>query len=373
MKISILTFHWATNYGAVLQAYALQKYISNLGADCTMIDYYPSRYRKSFTRCFRTYHPTRFCTNLYDFIKDRKIELFRKKHLVLTPQYASLTELKAQPPESDVYVCGSDQIWNPSFTSRGEGDLTLTYFLDFGVTSTKRISYAASFGCTEYPDILKPHIIKALKHFSAISVREQSGQNILINIGFPNAVLMPDPTLLLYRQDYESLLVRDKNTSDSYVFVYALHRKQYFMDSVCTYLRDHKENLRVASQRNPLNILSIADWLYHISHSKAVVTNSFHGVVFSILFHKTFIAVPVEGINIGMNDRLTTLLGELGLNERVLYEANSAQAAELLKKPIDWNSVDMQIARLRKRARAFLSECFAAQRLPDTSHSTGHN
>ena len=294
MKIGILTFHWATNYGAVLQAYALQSFLTKLGHDVRIIDYQPLTYEKRFFQCFKTKRPWLIKKNLIEFYKEQPFIAFRKKYLKLTTRYHSLQELKGNPPECDVYICGSDQIWNPSFTKGGEGQPTTSYFLDFGNKKTIRIAYAVSFGCTEYQEEIKRIVSPVLTKFNAISVRENSGCEIVRNMGVDNVSLMPDPTLLLTAQAYNEIS-DGSMPHQPFNFFYAIQDRQLAIEKMENYFR-HKFPERVISTRAfKYSMIDLRQWLSLIKAARSVVTNSFHGIVFSIIYRKPFIAVPVEG------------------------------------------------------------------------------
>ena len=197
MKIGIITFHFPLNYGAVLQAYALAKYLRSIGHHSEFIDYQPNyhvkRYQWKWKYC--GLHPTNF---IYPLLYKR-FNLFRSTHLKLTSRlYRSLDELVADPPKADAYICGSDQIWNPQIT-----DFDIAYFLAFGIEAVKRIAYAGSFGKTELTQeqqkYLKPYF-QGIKH---ISVREQSGAEVINTICGRQVECVLDPTLLI--DGYESI------------------------------------------------------------------------------------------------------------------------------------------------------------------------
>ena len=148
-SIGIMTFHWATNYGAVLQAWALQHFLDEHHYNAEIIDYRPKEYKLSYIRCFFTRNPHHISSNIVTYKKEKAIEKFRKQHLKLTSVlYSSKNELRKAPPLYDIYISGSDQIWNPYFTMRGQRGLTLSYYLDFVPTHSRRIAYASSFGCS---------------------------------------------------------------------------------------------------------------------------------------------------------------------------------------------------------------------------------
>ena len=353
MKIGILTFHWATNYGAVLQAFALQTYLLTQGHDCKIIDYVPCNYKKTLFRCFLTRFPLNIFRNLLDYNKESRMDRFRQSHLRLTRNYGSLAELQKDPPDCDVYVCGSDQIWNPSFTRRGEGKVTLSYFLDFGGEQKRRLAYAASFGCTSYPADLIDIIKAPLQRFKALGVRENTGLAILDKIGISDTSLVPDPTMLLRLEDYKGLLPKSETTAVDSVFVYALHSGQKTIQEIRCHLEERNKQTIQYTGFNSHSSLSVEEWLAAIARSKAVVTNSFHGVIFSILFEKPFVAVSVEGHGSGMNDRINTLLGNLGLEERIVITYDDERLVNLLYKPIDWRTVGIRLNSIRDVASRF--------------------
>ena len=130
MNIGIITFHWATNYGAVLQAYALQEKLSQEGHKASFINYYPARYKKNYFNDVLTRHIKQIPKRLREIKKERKIALFREKYLNATKYYSTSAKLKKANFLYDAYICGSDQIWNESFTSKGERKKTFSYFLD---------------------------------------------------------------------------------------------------------------------------------------------------------------------------------------------------------------------------------------------------
>ena len=307
MKIGIITFHWATNYGAVLQAYALQTFLIKLGHDVKIIDYMPRSYGKSFVKCFVGKRPWLIKKKLIEYFKEQPFIKFRKKYLNLTVRYNSLQELKMNPPECDVYICGSDQIWNPSFTIAGEGQTTTSYFLDFGNEKTKRIAYAVSFGCAEYNEEIKSIVAPLVDRFNAISVREKTGREIVRGMGFDNVQLMPDPTLLLTAEDYDAIAGQPAKIEGLFNFSYIIHSRQLVIRTIEAYFRNQLPEQIVSTRDLKYSMVDLPQWVSLIKAAKSVLTNSFHGVVFSIIYKKQFITVPVEGSLAGMNDRIFTL------------------------------------------------------------------
>jgi hypothetical protein len=356
MKIGIITFHWATNYGAVLQSFALQTYLKNLGFDTQIINYIPFTGKKSFIKCFRTKRPWIIFSNILDFIKEKKIDGFRKKNLVTSRKYSSYEDLKSSPPRYDVYICGSDQIWNPNFTKTGEGKLTKSYFLDFGSNETKRLAYAVSFGCKKYPEEILDSVKPCISKMYAISVREKSGVEIMLQAGIEHVSLMPDPTLLLTAKYYKKIAENDLLKTDNACFFYTLHTEQDFLIKLKKTLAKQL-GYQIIDTRSPTHsTIGIETWLGMIQSSKFVVTNSYHGMIFAILFHKPFIAVLVKGHKVGMNDRILTLLDNIGLSDRILDGFDKKKIDKIIERKIDWPTVENRIETLRDSAHKFFKK-----------------
>jgi exopolysaccharide biosynthesis predicted pyruvyltransferase EpsI len=352
MKIGIITFHWATNYGAILQAYALQTYLKKSGHDVFIINYRPKQHKKTLIKCFLTPHLYLYFPRLKEFIKEQKLEKFRKKYLRETILYESLDELKTNSPELDIYICGSDQIWNPYFTTMGEGNSTSTYFLDFGSNEVIRIAYAVSFGCEDYPEKAETIAKKYIHNFNAISVRENSGIQIVTKLGFTNAIKLPDPTLLLSCDDYnfeiQNLLPNEKRA-----VVYILRKETENIKSVVSHLQN---DFRIDTIDESLNPDSVESWINKIRNSSLVITNSFHGMVFSLIFHVPFIIILSNGVSSGMNDRFYSLLSILNLEHRISITYDIERLNVLLNEEIDWQEIDLKIKEQRSEATIFFEK-----------------
>lgn len=351
MKIGILTFHWGTNYGGVLQAYALQTFLKQKGNDVVIINYAPHTFRDSFYKCFYSKNPFTIIENLKNYWKEKNIAKFRKKHMKLTERYYLPEQLIENPPIMDIYIAGSDQIWNPY----GLKSNKKIYFLPFGDEETIKLSYAASFGVTDYPENYLKEIKPLLNKFKAISVREKSGLDILKKAGILDSVLLPDPTLLLNKDDYLKLTDRKIQKKPTDYFFYVLQNKQKTISDIYSYLKRNKNNKIVHTCKIKNSVIGIEDWLYNIKNSKIVITNSFHGVVFSIIFETPFIVVPIEGRLKGMNDRIVTLLESYDLMDRIMWQYNPNTINILANKQIDWKKSKAVQQQLIMEAQHFYS------------------
>ena len=347
MRIGIMTFHWATNYGAVLQAYALQETLNSMGHEAVLIDYYPPKFKKTLLNCLRNKRVYLIPRSIRNVKKEKKIEPFREKYLKRTAYYASSKQLRKLEMNFDCYICGSDQVWNQSFVRSSEQKKNFVYFLDFVPDDKIIASYAASFGASSYPEDLQEELKAVLLRFNAISVREQSGVEIIQRLKIDNVQLVPDPTLLLAPERYEALL--EEENKGKYVFSYMLHGKQADAEELLNVLGKRQNEIRVCGNEG------VEQWLKKIHDASFVVTNSFHGTVFSILFHRPFAAVLIKGS--GMNDRIITLLKALGLEARI-YQGDAA----MLDADIDWAYVDAQLKEYTQGGNSYLENVLSLKK-----------
>lgn len=338
MKIGTITFHWANNYGAVLQAYALQQFLLKNGYETQVLDYKPGKlYFREVVR---------------DAVQDRsklekrkKIRSFVKSNIRLSPKTAYRSAVIAKGSRYDAVICGSDQIWNEWQLFHAEKKPCLAYYLGTLPDSVKKISYAASFGTNALKEKTKALIQPVLAGFRGVSVRENTAVQMLQEIGVP-AVRTCDPTLLLNAEDYRTLLCDDAKPQK--VFSFILHKNQTWANEIAKTVKQHFNDGADAEQ-----ILSVPEWLAAIDSCQMVVTNSFHATVFSILFHKNFVVLPVAGKD--MNDRIVTLLETVGLSKHFCADDDAVEAC--IHDQIDWQSVDAHIDQIRQESAKWLINC----------------
>lgn len=336
MNVGILTFHWATNYGAILQCWALQEALIELGHNVHVINYKPHKFDQSIwsfirNRFFLT--PKLYWRNLK---KEKTLELFRNTHLKLTKRYKKWRDFDDNSYGFDILISGSDQIMNPYFLFKGETNGSTAYFLDLK-NNVIKIGYAVSFGTTNYPSngILK--VRPLIKQFDYLSAREETGLSILKSMGAENVSLVPDPTLLHEREFYEKII--ENIDREKRIRVYILRGRQNFISN----LSDAYEQI---------NEKSVEDWLASIKSSSHLITNSFHGVVFSLIFHIPFTVVLEIKDNIGMNDRFYTLLSKLDLTNRIVSESEF-NADILTSTDFNWEIIDNLLNKYRKKGGNF--------------------
>lgn len=373
MKIGILTF-WKTedNYGQLLQNYAAQSLLRSLGHETFLVkatnghEYnptlrdmlmsklrtvyrllpYPGYMLKRATGslCYTLTHG-----KLRRTVTKRGFEDFRKQYLNCTPREYTLEDLKSCPPQADAFVVGSDQIWN---TTDG------IYFLSWAPDTVKKVSMAASFGSREPSEDFTKLIAPWLGRFDLITVREQGGIAICTEAGAGDARLVPDPTLMLRSEDYLKI-ASGPQCEEPYLFIYFLGtRTRINWKEIHAFAR--RKGLKVIyvgsqgqEDKFPKEEPTVEQWLSLMANAKYVVTNSFHGTVFAMLFHRQFMVYPVCGLAARMNDRLTTLLNPLNLSGRI-YAGNLAE----IEKPIDYNTVFESLDREALAARQTFSSIF---------------
>lgn len=346
MKIGILTFHWATNYGAILQAWCLQEYLSNKGHEVEIINYKPANYDSSWLKFFL--HPKTW-KNINRYLACKKKEsllaVFRDRILNMTRRYRFIRDLGCELEKYDALISGSDQVLNPWFTKGGDnGNPSAVYWLGVGRKDIKRIGYAVSFGCEQYPEDVSAIARKWVNGFDAIGTRENTGQHILDQLGFMGPKFVtPDPTLLIGKELFSLLGVDIQNKRSNYTCVYML-RHEIKLDCETRYIDDTQKPL------------SMEKWLETIVNANGLVTNSYHGTLMAVFAHVPFAILLESGSGSGMNDRFYTLLQKLGCENRVAWSVDEAKI--LLKKDIDFAKLDEAVVKYRKDGEMFLSLFF---------------
>ncbi len=350
-RIGIITFWWTQhNYGQMLQVYALQKYLETKGYDPFIIRYIgpviSADKKASLFDKLNISNISNFLTRKFNREKlikneNRDFDTFRNKYLQLSDTiYLTEDEINRNPPIADVYICGSDQIWNDSF-----GRSLAPYLLSFGDPSTTRIAYAASFGknifSEEILELFKKHFLK----FDAISVREEDGTIICKQAEYNDALWVPDPTLLLNRTEWLNLASKadtEKYKLDKrlYTFIYTLGNSN--ITDRKKFLSHFKPSSVHISSNTDLsgNIYpTVEEWVSLMEGSNFVLTNSFHGMVFSIILQKNFIILPNTGKQVGMNSRITSFLKKCGLEDHLMESYDITKVKSLQNKNINWTQV----------------------------------
>ena len=349
MKIGILTFHWATNYGAILQSYALQRTLIDMGHDVEIIDYKPKNYDLGVGSFFHNKRIRVFAKHLRECIKERSLKRFRLENLRTSRRLYTAKEVEAVANNYDIIISGSDQVMNPSFLCWGEEKhASAVYFLGFKY-SGKRVAYAVSFGCTTYPDYASDEARRHLTNFDAISVREQSGVDIVKSLGRDDAIVVPDPTALMDSEVYRTIASQSsKSLPKDYGYLFFIRNIEERIPTLRSVLA---QNIVI---NNSVTDFSMSGWLKCIANASYVVTDSFHAMMMAIKFEKPFAVVTNLKGNVEMNDRFYSLLDRLGLCDRIIYKDDIATLPEVIERPIDWKNVKSVMAEYGEVGREYL-------------------
>lgn len=341
MKVSIITYHDEDNYGATLQAYATYRAVKELGFTPEIINLHMR-------------NNVNLPTKLFFSLKRYRFNSFRKKYMPnKTRIYTSVEDLRKCPPCSDVYLVGSDQTWNPTISK----EYALAYFLDFGKVDQKRVSYASSFGVSTWVDTdvaKKDKIRELLSRFSTLLVREDKGVDLCRNEFGLDAKQVVDPVLLF--PSYPELTDVITQTND--LVVYKILNDTIFYDKALAIGSSLGCEVKsIGSLRQLKGIKTtyperIEKWISNIASAKYVFTDSFHGTVLSLLYHRQF--VVYVGYKNKMS-RITSLLGMLGLGDRIFTNEDTIEA--ITKKftiEIDYSAVDEILKKQRQSSLELL-------------------
>ena len=331
MRIKIITCHDVYNVGASLQAYALMTYLQSLGNDVKIIDYKPA-YLKHY-KLIGVSNPVYdkpILRLIYNILKlpgrikaryskrKKEFDLFTEQYLSLTSQYKSNEELKNDLPEADVYIAGSDQIWNTLFHNGKDP----AFYLEFVPNYKVRASYAASFATDSIDEELKPQIRNWLLKFDYISVRESTGIKIINELGIKKGIQVLDPVFLLTKSQWENI-EKQGDTLEKFILVYDFDNdpqiKEHTLEIANKYswkiysVLDNDWCDRNFYQEGPKTFL----WLIH--HAQYIITNSFHAVAFSLIYQKDFLVFKRKE---NINTRILDLMTELYLDAQIIDNIN---------------------------------------------------
>lgn len=330
-KVGIITMHKVLNYGSALQAYALQEVIKSLEYEVELIDYiFPNDYHKSI----RPKHSLLIKIVLFiiqllcgfpEFKRRRIFSKFYEDFFSLSAkQYVSKEDIKTNPPVYDIYVTGSDQVWNSKYI----GEDT-TFMLSF-IGSKAKISYSSSFVSDSIPDEYRELYKSCLSQYKSFAVREQNGSEILWNLLGRDSKVVLDPTLLLSVSHYEHLVAQSKIVfNEPYILAYILgysFNPYPYVEEVINHLQSKLKqkvyllcvsNTKMLFKSNSkrLQIVGPCEFVSLFKNASYVVTTSFHGTAFAINYLKPFYAL----VESNGDDRIVSLLDIMGLSSRALF------------------------------------------------------
>lgn len=362
-SVGILTYHNVLNFGAVLQAFALQRTVQSFGHTCTIVDFASPVHGTSynlfdwrpnhFTSTRRLYSSARrnyrVMANLRSHLLVReRFAKFRSYHLVMTSNtYHSAIEVAEKSPAFDAYVVGSDQVWEPSGLDRGSGSV---YFLEF-VSAGRRVAYAPSFGLAEMPSEFRDRIATLISRFDFLSAREDSGCRIIQELTGRKAAHVLDPSMLLPAADYERVAVTPPHAGH-FVLLYPMLSSEGLKIAARSAAKSLKLPLvaivpiyydprEYAFADHVVFDAGPSEFLGWMSKAAFVCTNSFHGLAFSLVFRKPFLTVPyhIESYNL----RPQSLLSALGLLDRQMDSIREFIPDDPLLAPVDYTAVESRL------------------------------
>lgn len=365
MKIKTITCHEVYNYGASLQEYALLRYLKDLGHDAETIHYKPD-YLSNHFNLWRIsnekYEKNIILKSIYLALKlpERLISLKRKRSFdafsaSFIPStkklYRTNEELKKNVPEADAYICGSDQIWN-SFFQNGKDP---SFYLDFAPNDKLKLSYAASFAIDKLEDNIKGFVKEKVSRLDHVAVRESSGKNILIDLGFDQVTQVLDPVFLVEKEKW-SQLSDGTSEKNKYIFIYDFDSNP-LIKKFATRLK-HKygwdlisvnQNIDYADQNyffeGPQKFLSL------VENAEFVISNSFHAVAYSIIFQKKFV---VFNRTYKINTRMRDLLGSIDQSELLMIDEETVNNFDL--NAIDYSKSVEKLKVLVERSKNYLGK-----------------
>lgn len=367
-NIAVITWKF-NNYGTILQAFALNYHLNQAGknANCRLINYELEKKNLDIPfRYFSASLPHKLILKVQKLFKsfmekDDTIteevskcrSLFEKfKDQIPQTRPISKCELKELNDDFDIFICGSDQIWNPNYFDK-------SYLLDF-VSSGKKIAYAPSFGGQRIPFRLRNDYKKSLKSFDCLSTREQSSCKLVEKITNKKCSHVVDPTLLLNKKQWiEALNIKD-NIQDKYILCYFLSDNSWYAKAVLQI----KEHLKlpvifITPSRKVVDGKVIypgpKEFVQLINNAEYIITDSFHGTVFSVIMEKQFVTLKRFSDKNGNNEnlRLISFLKMIGCLERLVGKEND----DLINlKRVEFNSVQCAISTEIKKSKKYLDD-----------------
>lgn len=371
-KIGILTFSFSSNPGSVLQAYALQEKVAELGYNPLIISYErncadkPMLGKNVFCKPVSKWTVKKIISWLLRMIaypvRMHKYERFFKKYYNEFPTgpydkkgLASISE------EYYKFIVGSDQVWNLESLNVDE-----TYFLDFVDKNSKKVSYAASFGQNGVPEEREETISPLINDFYAISVRETEGVKTVKDLTGRDASWVVDPSLLIDNKVWHNLAKKPKERN--YVLLYVREKsdeteafaeklaKEYNLEVIRVFI-----HWKCNSSGKRICALGPLEWLGYMKYAKYIVTNSFHGICFSVAFKKEFFVDLLKGNKLNTNTRIEGVLEQFGLSERRTENFENVKNLE----EIDYAPVYSILEKRRSESLKYLEEALKGENSDD--------
>lgn len=363
MRVGILTlYNNNLNYGALLQAYALQNVIKKFGHEVSIVDYQFKQSQTEFQKRSISLNPKQLAGYLLYLTSVKEIEDRIEKTGEFSKQYLNVTPICRTSEDIDnlnldVHICGSDQVWNPMITK----GLKVGFF--GGEGKAYKVAYAASAGELDELKKCNEQFISLLNKMNAISVREEELLNYIKSNTNCNVIQVLDPTLLLQKEDYERILKKPKVTKP-YLLIYRLDRNAKMLKLAHNIAKEKDlQVFEITFNKSPFcghkQIFSAdpLEFLGWIKQASFVITNSFHGTVFSIQFKKNFFVVNVKT----QGARMESLLDKLKLRDRLVEDPQNLEYLDIPN--INYNNMDDMLSELRIDSLEFINSALSFKTL----------
>lgn len=360
MKVGVIKFHSANNYGATLQTWALQKVLKDYGLDTGVINYHPDIIDRLYDPMAGKKGMKRQLNKLKLLLLNRqslkrynRFQSFLHEQFNLIGDFNTYDELQNAALGLDAYIVGSDQVWNVDHTNGFDS----SYFLKFAEPNTKRISYAASIGKDYIHPKIKKDFCNSLDSFTAISVRERSVLDAVQELTDQAVQIVLDPTLLLQKEDYEEIKVTSR-VKKPYILVYMIEKNKQVVAlanklsiSLGLPVIHRRPTAGLVNQLPPFYTANAGEFLGLIESAEYVITNSFHGTVFSILYERPFVSM----LHSDTGSRTVDLLHDLGLQSHILNDIKEFNDISMFRFE-DPVKLRKRIEELKKASNEFLVE-----------------
>ena len=373
-KIGIITIVHVNNYGAELQAFALQHKLNKLGYDAELINYlFYKNPRFKSTKKSESFIKLSFKQRVKEFVypyfktvkslpylqqkklRDNKFSEFHKLYTKQTKEINTIDKLYASKFDYDVYVVGSDQVWNPNTNINIE-----PYFLTFAPKNKLKVSYASSFGVNSIPCIHQEKYASLLDSLDKIGTREKTGVEIVESVSTKKATWVLDPTFLLNKNEWSEFEVSSEIIKP-YLLMYVLTNSDYISNLATQIAEKHSlQVVRICKNAfvedksdNVINIIDAGprEYLGLFAKASFVLTTSFHGTCFSVNFNIPFYTILKK--NKTNNSRQIDLLADLGIKERILFVDDKVSNENVMS--INFNDVNLKLEKNRTNSLNFLT------------------
>lgn len=363
MIVKILTFHRPYNYGAILQSLATQKAIEKLGYEVEIIDYRHPRIEKEraqFVSLTKENLLKDVKRNLRElrFVKVEKrrrhaFDIYEKRNYRLSPACTSIEEIKKNLTENSILLIGSDLVWNWELDTQLNSAFFSNTYKD--ILGLNMFSYASSIGSSTIPFQLRDKYKNGLRYFKSIGVREETAKRLLEEVCNREVRVVLDPTMLFDREQWIYSEEKYDGLPNEYICVYILEHTSSAIEIVEKVAKNMKLPIVFFGKTNRYHCNGInaydaspGQFLYVIRNANLVVTNSFHGTVFSILFHRNFICVPHST----RGSRMVDLLIKLNLKNNIVYSSEELRC----EYTVLYDDVETKLTLLRKQSWEYIKE-----------------